>query len=71
MADMVRFYNDAPNCVNHCDGYDASGLYGYAAYGIHGANVLFADGHAQWRRAGDMQLRLIAPYSGGVIQFYW
>ena len=71
MVDMVRFYNDAPNCVSHCDGYNTTGLYGYSAYGIHGANVLFADGHCDWHRADDMQLRLVAPYSGGVLQFYW
>ena len=71
MADMVRFYANAPNVVSHCDGYTADGLYGYAAYGIRGGNVLMADGHGEWHAWSDMKLRVIAPYSSGVLQFYW
>jgi len=71
MADMIRFYSDAPNVASHSDGYDASGLYGYAAYGIRGGTVLYADGHVEWHNWPDTKLRVVAPYSGGVLQFYW
>ena len=71
MADMVRFYSDTPNCANHCEGYDASGLYGHAAFGIRGGCVLFADGHVEWRKWDEMKLRVVTPYSSGVLQFYW
>ena len=71
MADMVRFYGDTPNVVNHCAGYGSGGLYGYAAQGIRGGDLLFADGHVTWRHWNDMQMRTISPYGGSVLQLYW
>ena len=67
MCDMIRFFTDYPHVVSHSEGYTADGLYGLHAYGLEGANVLFVDGHTEWRNWEATQLRITA----GSWSWYW
>ena len=67
MCDMIRFYTDYPHVASHSEGYTADGLYGLHAYGLEGANVLFVDGHTEWRNWEDTQLQVVA----GSWSWYW
>ena len=67
MCDMIRFYTDYPHVVSHSEGYTADGLYGLHAYGLEGANVMYVDGHVQWRKWEDTEIRVTA----GSWSWYW